>query len=65
MPQKTLISNNVQDMYSWQDYLAPQLPMEWQPQADYQLNEIANNLKGVTPLSPTLSINPEDWYFVK
>ena len=63
--QKTLISNNVQDMYGWQDYLAPQLPMEWQPQADYQLNEIANNLKGVTPLSPTLSINPEDWYFVK
>ena len=63
--QTTLTSNNVQDMYSWQDYLAPQLPMEWQPQADYQLNEIANNLKGVTPLSPTLSITPENWYFVK
>jgi peptide/nickel transport system substrate-binding protein len=62
---KTLVSNNVQDMYAWQDYLAPQLPMEWQPQADYQLNEIANDLKGVLPLSPTLSINPENWYFVK
>jgi len=52
-------------MYSWQDYLAPQLPMEWQPQADYQLNEIANTLKGVTPVSPTLSLTPENWYFVK
>jgi hypothetical protein len=47
------------------DYLSSQLPMIWQPNADYQLNEIANNLKGVAPLSPTLSINPENWYFVK
>jgi hypothetical protein len=35
------------------------------PQADYLLGEIADNLKGVTPLSPTFSINPENWYFVK
>jgi peptide/nickel transport system substrate-binding protein len=42
-----------------------QLPMIWQPNADYQLNEIADNLKGVTPLSTTLSINPENWYFTK
>jgi peptide/nickel transport system substrate-binding protein len=62
---KTLVSNNMQDMYSWQDYLSAQLPMIWQPQADYQLNEIAGNLKGVTPVSPTLSITPENWYFVK
>ena len=40
-------------------------PMIWQPQADYLLNEIASNLKGVTPVSPTLSITPENWYFVK
>jgi hypothetical protein len=59
---KTLVSNNMQDMYNWQDFLSAQVPMIWQPQADYQLNEIANNLKGVTPLSPTLSINPENWY---
>jgi peptide/nickel transport system substrate-binding protein len=62
---KTLVSNSTQDMYTWQDYLSAQLPMIWQPQADYQLNEIADNLKGVTPVSPTLSITPENWYFVK
>jgi peptide/nickel transport system substrate-binding protein len=62
---QTLTSNSEQTMYTWQDYLSAQLPMIWQPQADYQLNEIANNLKGVYPLSPTLSINPENWYFVK
>jgi len=61
----TLTNSDVQAMYDWQDYLSTQLPMLWQPNADYQLNEIADNLKGVTPLSPTLSINPENWYFVK
>jgi hypothetical protein len=33
--------------------------------ASYQLTEVAGNLKGALPQSPTLSINPEDWYFVK
>jgi peptide/nickel transport system substrate-binding protein len=62
---KTLTSSNLQFMYNWQDYLSTQLPMLWQPNADYQLNEISTNLKGVTPLSPTLDITPENWYFTK
>jgi peptide/nickel transport system substrate-binding protein len=62
---KTLTSSDLQNMYSWQDYLSPQLPVIWQPNADYQLTEIVNNLKGVTPQSTTLSINPENWYFTK
>jgi hypothetical protein len=35
------------------------------PDGAYSLTEIAGNLRGVEPQSPTLSINPEDWYFVK
>ena len=62
---KTLTSDNLQDMYAWQNYLSKQLPVQWQPNADYQLTEIASNLKGVTPQSPTLNITPENWYFVK
>jgi peptide/nickel transport system substrate-binding protein len=65
MIAKTLVSNNLQDLYSWQDYLAPKLPVEWQPNAVYYLTEIARNLRGVTPQSPTLSLTPENWYFVK
>jgi hypothetical protein len=61
----TLTNSDVQAMYDWQEYLSSQLPMLWQPNADYQLNEIADNLRGVTPMSPTLSINPENWYFVR
>jgi hypothetical protein len=52
-------------MYAWQDYLSAQLPQEWQADPAAQLTEIANNLKGVTPPSSTLSILPENWYFVK
>ncbi len=62
---KTLTSGNLSYMYQWQDYLSAQLPVEWQPNADYQLTEVANNLKGVTPQSPTLDLTPENWYYVK
>ena len=65
MIDKTLTSSNLSYMYSWQDYLAKQLPFEWQPFPAYQITEIANILKGALPQSPTLSINPENWYFVK
>jgi peptide/nickel transport system substrate-binding protein len=52
-------------MYNWQDYLAPQLPVIWQPNGAYSLTEVNNNLRGVLPQSTTLGINPENWYFVK
>jgi len=65
MIDKTLTSPDLQYMYQWQDYLAPQLPVEYQPNAAYTLTEVADSLKGVLPQSPTLSITPENWYFVK
>jgi peptide/nickel transport system substrate-binding protein len=65
MIDKTLSSTNLSYMYSWQNYLAKQLPVEWQVNAPYLVAEIANNLKGATPESTTLSLNPENWYYVK
>jgi peptide/nickel transport system substrate-binding protein len=62
---QTLTNDNLQLFYKWQDYLAPQLPVMYQPNAAYTLTEVASNLKGYFPQSPTLSINPENWYFVK
>ncbi|HEY4849230.1 MAG TPA: ABC transporter substrate-binding protein [Streptosporangiaceae bacterium] len=61
----TLTSNASSAMYSWQDYLATKLPLSWQPNADYAVYEISSNLKGVWPLSPTLTFTPENWYFTK
>ena len=62
---QTLASSNLSAMYNWQDYLSPQLPVEWQPNAPYLLTEVVSNLKGVLPQEPTLNITPENWYFVK
>jgi peptide/nickel transport system substrate-binding protein len=61
----TLTSNSVQSLYSWQDYLAQQIPVIWQPNGVYQLTEVVDNLGGVTPQSSTLNINPENWFFTK
>ena len=65
MINQTLSSTNLSYMYSWQNYLAKQLPVEWQVNAPYLVAEITNNLKGATPESTTLSLNPENWYYVK
>ena len=56
--QQTLTSDNPQAMYTWQNYLAQQLPVMFQPNGVYSLTEIVNNLKGVEPQSPTLSHQP-------
>ena len=61
----TLTSNSVQPLYSWQNYLAQQIPVIWQPNGVYQLTEVVDNLGGVTPQSTTLNINPENWFFTK
>jgi peptide/nickel transport system substrate-binding protein len=62
---QTLTDDSLSLFYKWQDYLAPQLPVIYQPNAAYTLTEVSNSLKGYFPQSPTLSITPEDWYFVK
>jgi len=62
---KTLTSGNMSYMYAWEDYLSKQLAQVWQPARAFQLTEVANNLRGALPQSSTLSINPENWYFVK
>ncbi len=65
MIDQTLASSNLSYMYTWQNYLQTQLPVEWQPNAPYQVTEVINNLEGVTPQEPTLNLTPEDWYYVK
>jgi peptide/nickel transport system substrate-binding protein len=62
---QTLTSNAMQPLYTWQNYVAAQLPVIWQPNGVYELTEVNNNLRGVIPQPTTLEINPENWYFVK
>jgi len=53
------------DLTQWEDYLAKQLPVVWQPNRVTSMSEIHNTLHGVLPQDPLQSINPENWYFVK
>ena len=62
---RSLTASSLQPLYQWQDYLQTQLPEMWQPNGVYELTEVADNLHGVIPQSPTLYINPETWYFTK
>ncbi len=50
---------------TWQNYLAKQLPVVWQPEEAYQLTEVQKNLKGVTPQNPLMTITPEYWHYTK
>ena len=61
---QTLASSNLTYMYNWQNYLQTQLPVEWQPNAPYQITEVNSSLHGVLPQTPTLMLDPEDWYYV-
>jgi peptide/nickel transport system substrate-binding protein len=53
------------NLNKYQDYIAQQLPNLWQPNADYELSEVANNLRGVAPQNPFANLFPEYWYYVK
>ena len=58
-------SATTQTMYTWEKYLAHQVPVVFMPQFANPLLEVANNLKGVTPLNCFANITPETWHYVK
>ena len=61
---KQTYTSNV-SLAQYENYVAQQVPWIWQPNADYELTEIHNNLRGVTPQNPFANLLPENWYFVK
>jgi peptide/nickel transport system substrate-binding protein len=65
MIQQTLSNDSTSLMDSWQNFLSKQVPLEWQPNAPYQMTEVANDLRGVLPQETTLNLTPEYWYYVK
>ena len=50
---------------AYQNYIAKQLPMIWEPNADYELTKWRTNLQGVAPQNPFANLFPENWYYVK
>jgi peptide/nickel transport system substrate-binding protein len=64
MIKATLAPNATQQtMWTWEEYIAKQVPVIWMPDYADPITEIAANLAGVTPLNTFSYINPEDWYY--
>jgi peptide/nickel transport system substrate-binding protein len=54
-----------QTMFTWEKYITQQVPVIFQPDFANPLQEVANNLKGVTPLNTFTYITPENWHYSK
>jgi peptide/nickel transport system substrate-binding protein len=50
---------------AWEEFNTLQLPMIWQPNADFEVIAVKKNLSGPIPANTTLSVFPESWYFTK
>jgi peptide/nickel transport system substrate-binding protein len=48
---------------AYENYLAEQLPVVYQPNSGNPLYEVQKNLKGFSPASPLQGITPESWNF--
>ncbi|MFQ4147495.1 hypothetical protein AAGW05_02175 [Arthrobacter sp. LAPM80] len=50
-------------MQAYENALAKDVPVIWQPHYTYSLTRVANALKGVTPQSPYGNLTPEEWHY--
>lgn len=50
---------------AYEAYVRQQVPVLWQPEAVYQISEVATDLHGVLPQNPLNSISPQNWYYTK
>ncbi len=53
------------DYNAWERFISLQLPMLWQPNADFEVLAVKKGLVGPIPANTTLSVFPESWYFTK
>jgi peptide/nickel transport system substrate-binding protein len=53
------------DYNNWERFVSEQLPMIWQPNADFEVIAVKKGLAGAIPANTTLSVFPESWYFTK
>jgi peptide/nickel transport system substrate-binding protein len=58
----TLDSNSATAMSTYENYVAQQIPVIYEPVPPYRFLEVASNLNGFS-VSPLESIMPEQWYF--
>ena len=61
----TNTSSSLTALYNYENYLAKNLPVIWQPETALAFNEVGKNVCGFTPENPLFSWVAENWYFCK
>ncbi len=59
----TNVSSSATVFDTWENYLSKQLPVVFQPNPAAAIDEISDQLGGVTPVNALLNLTPEYWYF--
>ncbi len=62
--EQTVTSDDPQALHAYQDFIAEQAPVVFNPNFPIRLFEVANNLRGFEPINPFGMISPENWYYV-
>jgi peptide/nickel transport system substrate-binding protein len=62
--ERTVTTDDPDVLYEYQDFIAEQVPVIFNPNFPIRLFEVANNLRGFEPVNPFGMINPENWYYV-
>ncbi|MDJ1132459.1 peptide ABC transporter substrate-binding protein [Streptomyces iconiensis] len=62
--KRTEYSDDPSALRDYARHLAREVPVLWTPNPAYQVSVIRNDLRGVDQ-NPTLTLAPQDWYFVK
>jgi peptide/nickel transport system substrate-binding protein len=62
--ERSVGTDDIGARIEYQDYIAEQVPVIFNPNFPMRLFEVANNLKGFEPVNPFGKINPENWYFI-
>jgi peptide/nickel transport system substrate-binding protein len=61
----SVTSDDLTDLYAYQEYIAEQVPVLFTPNFPLRLFEVASNLRGFEPINPYGMVNPENWYYVE
>jgi peptide/nickel transport system substrate-binding protein len=62
--ERSVTTDDLGPLYEYQDYIAEQAPVIFNPNFPIRLFEVANDLHGFEPVNPFGMINPENWYYV-
>lgn len=57
----THVGSGLSALYTYENYLAKQIPYLWLPQPDYQISAVKKGLTGVYPQDAALNLTPEKW----